>query len=290
MNDLHLNVDHCKCILFVDDTTIYITHNDLWYMEWCAQTDLNKLGGWFMANKLTLNANKSNCILFHTKENKTVPISLMVNNVRLPLVQNLKFLGVWVDRNLDWCEHVNKVILKLKRNLNLLKVPKNLLLPHVKKSIYYAHFYSHLKYGIYIWGHMTSKAQLSKLQKIQHECTKLITSTNNIGSCTYKKLLQVKQIICLETSKLMFKSLNGELPKMLTEAITTDQNCQSLNKCHTYPTHNKHVPKIPCCSVKFYRDSFLCHCIKDYSSLTKQTRDAKTTEQFNRLCKLELLG
>ena len=101
---------------------------------------------------------------------------------------------------------------------------------------------------------MTSKAQLSKLQKIQHECTKLITSTNNIGSCTDKKLgiLQVKQIICLEASKLMFKSLNGELLKMLTEAITTDQNHQSLNICHTYPTHNKHVPKIPRCSVKSY--------------------------------------
>ena len=119
-------------------------------MEWCAQMDLNKLGDWFMANKLTLNANKSNCIVFHAKKNKTVLISLLVNNVRLPLVQNVKFLGVWVDRNLDWCEHVNKVILKLKCNLNLLKVVKNLLLPQVKKSIYYAHFYMRLKYRIYI--------------------------------------------------------------------------------------------------------------------------------------------
>ena len=94
-------------------------------MEWCAQMDLNKLGDWFMANKLTLNANKSNCILFHVKKNKMAAISLIVNNVKLPVVQNVKFLGVWVDRNLDWHEHVNKVILKLKHNLNLLKVSKN---------------------------------------------------------------------------------------------------------------------------------------------------------------------
>ena len=126
-----------------------------------------------------------------------------------------------------------------------LKPPKKLLLPRVKKSIYYTHFYSHLKYGIYVWGHKASKAQLSKLQKIPHECTKLITSTNSIDSCTYKQLgiLQVKQIICLETTKLMFKSLKGDLLKMLTEAITMDQNRQSLNKSHTYPTHNKHYLK-----------------------------------------------
>ena len=139
---------------------------------------------------------------------------------------------------------------------------------------------------------MASKAQLSKLQKIQHECIRVITSTNNTDSSMYKQLgmLQVKQIICLENSKLMFKSLRGDLPKMLTEAITTNQNCQSLNKSHTYLTRNKHLPKIPHCSVKLYRDSFLCHCIKDYSSLTKQTRDSMTIGQFNRLCKLELLG
>ena len=130
-NDLHLNVDYCQCILFADDTTIYITHNDLRYMEWCVQMDLNKLGDWFRANKLTLNANKSNCILFHVKKNKTSPISLRVNNVELPLVHNVKFLSVWVDRNLDWCEHINKIILKLKCNLNLLKISKKLLLPHV---------------------------------------------------------------------------------------------------------------------------------------------------------------
>ena len=32
-NDLHLNLDHCNCILFANDTTIYITHNNKWYME-----------------------------------------------------------------------------------------------------------------------------------------------------------------------------------------------------------------------------------------------------------------
>ena len=123
-NDLHLILDHCQCILFADDTTIYITHTNLRYMEWCAQMDLNNLDNWFKANKLTLNASRSNCVLFHQKKNITAQITLTVNNVTLPLVKNVKFLGVWVDRNLDWCEHVNKLILKLKRNLNLLKVTK----------------------------------------------------------------------------------------------------------------------------------------------------------------------
>ena len=87
----------------------------------------------------------------------------------------------------------------------------------------------------------------------------------------------------------MYKSLKGDLPAILSEAIRTDSNHQSLNKMHTYSTRNKHVPKIPQCSTKSYSDSFLCHCIKNYSSLTKKTQDTPTLGLFNKLCKKELL-
>ena len=34
-NDLHLHLQYCKCILFADDTTIYLSHKKLNYCEWC---------------------------------------------------------------------------------------------------------------------------------------------------------------------------------------------------------------------------------------------------------------
>ena len=39
-NDLHLHLIHCKCILFADDTTLYISHDKGTYMEWCVSEDL----------------------------------------------------------------------------------------------------------------------------------------------------------------------------------------------------------------------------------------------------------
>ena len=100
MNDLHMNLEHCKCILFADDTTIYFTHNNLRYMEWCVQEDLNKIDDCFKANKLTINATKSNGILFHRKRLTTTNIALKIDNESLPLVKSTKFLGVWVDNSL----------------------------------------------------------------------------------------------------------------------------------------------------------------------------------------------
>ena len=290
-NDLHLNLDHCKCILFADDTTIYITHKNLRYMEWCVQEDLNKLDDWFKANKLTLNALKSNCMLFDRKCKSSTKVSLKINDITLPKVQSTKFLGVWIDEKLDWTEHTNKLILKLKKNMNLLRVSKRFLTVDVKRIVYYAHIYSHLKYGIAIWGHMASKQQLTKLKKIQNEGLRLLTNTKHTDHSKYNALgiLPLEKVIQLESSKMMYKSLKGDLPPTLTKAIKTDPNHQSLNKTHTYLTRNKHVPKLPRCTVKTYRNSSLCHCIKDFMLLTQETHNSMTLRQFCKRCKAELL-
>ena len=292
INDLHLNLDHCQCILFADDTTIYITHNNIRYMELCAQMDLNKINDWLRANKLTLNANKSNCIFFHKKCNETTKIHLEVSRTKIPQVTHTKFLGVRVDENLNWNEHLNRLIPKIKHNMNLLKVSRRLLTPCMKRIIYHAHIYSHLKYGISIWGHMLRKGQLAKLEKLQREAVRLVINKAHVNALTMKseRILPVSDIITLECSKLMHRALKGDLPIELNEAINTDSANRSLNKSHTYSTRNKHVPKLPKCTTKTYRDSFLYHCIKDYSSLTKSTHDSYTIGLFNMRCKQELLN
>ena len=63
-NDLHLNLEFTKCILFADDTTIYNSHKDLRYLAWTLEHDLSIISDWFKANKLTLNTKKSVSILF----------------------------------------------------------------------------------------------------------------------------------------------------------------------------------------------------------------------------------
>ena len=42
-NDLHLHLLYCKCILFADDTTLYLSHKNVTYRAWCIQQDLQIL-------------------------------------------------------------------------------------------------------------------------------------------------------------------------------------------------------------------------------------------------------
>ena len=100
--DLHEQLQHCKCILFADDTTIYICHNNLRYMKWCIEEDLSILNDWFIANKLTLNVGKSVGLLFNLnnwKIDKKLEITLQGQNI--VIVNGTKFLGVCIDSKLD---------------------------------------------------------------------------------------------------------------------------------------------------------------------------------------------
>ena len=54
-NDLHKQLHHCSSILFADDTTLYKTHRNLVYLQWCVQDDMNRIMDYLSINKLTLN-------------------------------------------------------------------------------------------------------------------------------------------------------------------------------------------------------------------------------------------
>ena len=72
-NDLYRNLVYSSAILFADDTTLYKTHRNLTYLKWCLEDDLNTLSDWFTANKLTLNLDKTVCILFQkNNQNKEI--------------------------------------------------------------------------------------------------------------------------------------------------------------------------------------------------------------------------
>ena len=173
-NDLHLNLLYSNCILFADDTTIYHTHKNLRHLEWCIREDLTIISDWFKANQLMLNLSKSVCILFNNDKDKPQIKALEFGNISIPLVFSTKFLGVTIDKKLLCKEHFNKLLLKVKRNMNLLKTGKNFLSLHARKILYYSHIFSHISYCIGTWGGMVPTKSFNKLQKLQNKCIHLV--------------------------------------------------------------------------------------------------------------------
>ena len=139
-------------------------------------------------------------MLFSNKNIQLKTIKMGANDIRF--VDNTKFLGVFIDRKLTWTEHVEKVIQKINRNMNLLKLSNKFLNVHAKRLIYFAQIQSHLMYGLSVWGNMISNGTVEKLQKLQNRCLGYING-KNADMVNYHKLniLRIKDLIALENYK-----------------------------------------------------------------------------------------
>ena len=175
INDIHTSITFSSIILFADDTTILHSHRNLRFLKWCIEEDLKNLMDWFKANQLTMNLDKTEFVLFSKNKSQTEKIELDLDGIRLQNSTHIKFLGLWIDNKLTWKKHLGVLLIKLKQNTNLLKLGNKFLTKATKKQIYYAHLYSHIVYGLVIWGNMLDQTSLNKIQACMNKCFTLIT-------------------------------------------------------------------------------------------------------------------
>ena len=152
-----------------------MSHHNLTYINHCIEHDLAIVSNWFKVNLLTLNPTKTVAMWFIHKKSIDKITNVKLENTELPFVMETKFLGMWLDENLSWNSHLNKLSTKLKRNLHLL----------AKLS-----------------GFQASCEHLNKIKKIHNKCMKLI-KPKLIVMKTYNdlKLLNLDKLINLENKK-----------------------------------------------------------------------------------------
>jgi len=103
-------------VLFADDTIMIISKSD--YMEFTNTINRNiiKINRWFKSNSLSLNTDKTHFLQFHMNVNQNYDIQISYENKEITKAQNIKFLGIIIDTNLSWKQHINDIIPKLIRH------------------------------------------------------------------------------------------------------------------------------------------------------------------------------
>ena len=67
-----------------------------------------QLHQWFKSNKLTLNAEKSNFVVFRSKRKNlnNIPDQLQFENQKISRNDSVKYLGVTLDELFTWNKHI----------------------------------------------------------------------------------------------------------------------------------------------------------------------------------------
>ena len=94
-----------KAIVFADETTIYISSNNIIYLYQYINNDLQSLTEWFRANKLSLNVGQTNFALFShkcTSISVSCHLRMKIGNDEIERKITLNFLGMHIDSKLEW--------------------------------------------------------------------------------------------------------------------------------------------------------------------------------------------
>ncbi len=123
INDFTQSINLCKVVLYADDTILLFANKDPDIIKHTVETDLESAQHWFNCNKLNRNVSKGKWMMFGTVQRlrHTKPTDLFIGENPLEKVQNYKYLGMWLNVNLDWHYHIDVMRSKISRRIGVLK-------------------------------------------------------------------------------------------------------------------------------------------------------------------------
>ena len=172
INDLPNASKKLTFYLFADDTNIYYECKDLHNLNKTVNKELKLVKKWLDANKLSLNIDKTNYIIFYSSSVHFPPCSdIEIGKKYVKRVKFVKFLGLLMDEHLSWKFHLGELSKNLARTCGMFFKIRNSLPLDVLIGLYNALFLSFLQYCLIAWGQTYSSYidPISKLQKKQSE-------------------------------------------------------------------------------------------------------------------------
>jgi len=192
--------------------------------------NLKEAAQWFNANGLTLHPEKTVFMVFNHKTPERLNHKIILNEVKLQRIgkkekdKSFKYVGVHLDEDLNWNEHVSHVVNKIRKNTFLIAKNKNYLPERIRLLLYNSLIKPDLEYCCALWGHANIEKIIKEQKKIiRHVANKHFRShTNEIF--TKLKIMKLKDLIKIHSIKYVHKILNGPLPKNLQRIVMKSNN------------------------------------------------------------------
>ncbi len=252
-----------KSIQYADDTTIYESCRPSNIQSAVSKLSdtLTKLETWSSDNSLAINAIKSKYFICSSKKLhdrhhlSNIPVSLSMGEKPLDLESNPRLLGIYLDKHLDWSNHLQEVISSCYGKLAVLKKLKNFTTFKLRKQLAECLILSKIDFNDHVYSPLTN-AQVNKLQRLQKAAASFVfgkyASTKDVLKLRWLPVEERREFNCM---KLAYKAIHYE----------------------NWPTINQIEIKT---TGRMLRNS---NDLKLMSSLIKGTFQDQASKQFNKL-------
>ena len=212
----------------------FATDTSLDSLELSVNAELKKVHTWLCANKLSLNIDKTNFVIFHPSQKKiTKSICLRINKKSINQKDSIKCLRIIIGSHLNWKEHIHQLNKKISRGIGIISKLRHYASKMIPSQLYYSLIYPFLTYGLIIWGN-TYETTVKPMILLQKKAVRIINFSkyNDHTSPLFKDLniLTFIDIINYLNCIFLFKFHSNMLPSAFSNFFTP------ISSRHKYKT------------------------------------------------------
>ena len=271
-----------KFTLFADDSTLTCSfpHHNLNIIHETLNLQLISIDHWLRSNKLQINANKSNFIIYSYRNTYNIPpVSLGQNMIQQ--TTNTKFLGLYLDQHLKFNHHVQHISSKVSKTVGILHKLKHFFPDYALKILYNSLILPFISYGIEVW-YATSDTLTSKISILQKKSIRAIHDLDYIAHTNdYFKndnILKLQDLYKLQICSCLYKYNN------LTNNEFHDRLIPHTNN-HNHHTRNRNNLVLPQYTKATTQSSFLYQSINEWNNVPTPIQNSQSIYSFKRKLK-----
>lgn len=255
VNDLPLAIQNSKILMYADDTAIIFCGDSLSEMQDTILAEMDSIYSWFLKSKLTINTDKTKCVIFHSRRKviDNSSFSVYINDKPIENVTSFKYLGVVFDSHLHWKEQIQKVCKKLAFSCFTLTKARSFFPCSMLRSLYFTLFQCHIIYCTEAWG-LTYETYFTPLYRLQRRALRIISFSafNRPVNTIFKefRVLSFSTIREYKISLLVNTIINHNFPVPLARfSIPVRSTRQASNANFNLPMcHNVYGERL----IEFY--------------------------------------
>jgi exonuclease III len=221
--------------LFADDAAFIYRATNYNNLHQMMQKDLLVIDAFLSSINLEMSVKKTEFMIFQTKSHASSEIfqSISFGNKAISKVDNFRYLGLVIDSEITWREHVNSIALKIAPFVGLIHRIRPFISKQVAMQLYYSYIHSRLIYCLPIWSSCSTDLKM-RLQRLQNKCIKAINFKPRLTPSRElydDKLLSFLQLCEYESILLVHKIKLGlikcDIPLVTNYSITNRTTRQS---------------------------------------------------------------
>ena len=236
INDIK-NCTKMQIINFADDTLAYHNFSNTDNIQNWINKEFNNISIWMEKNHLKLNLTKTNFIIFSPKCNKFKNLSnlnLTINdNVIIPQTETCKYLGMIIDKKLNWTSHIYNLKQSLSKTVGTLYRIRHFLNKKSLSIILHSLIISKINYGLICYGR-ANKTNLKPIKILLNNALRCINFLHRrdkrISTIYYEQgVLQLKDLFELQLGKLCYKFNKKLLPPSFNKFFVNTSEIHRYN-------------------------------------------------------------